>query len=283
MISKSFYNKSTFIISVYIIQAILVLCAIKAGLWYCLINFGIELSFIFIFLVNVLCLIYILTVKHIIGYVRNELELKNTIIKLKESKEIISYLRAHKHDFFNHLQVIRGLAQIGKGERIISYVDSIVDEVGNVFDITNIAIPEVAVVIMQKTGEASKKNIQTEVILNTDLADLKGNHMDFSQLLFNLLDNSIAALSKPSLEKKKLRITLDEDKNNYYFMVYNNGPAISRELQEKIYDKGFSTKNGNGDGMGLYIVKNIVEKYGGEIKLTSQEIEGTKFVVTIPK
>jgi sensor histidine kinase regulating citrate/malate metabolism len=211
------------------------------------------------------------------------MELRSTIIKLKESKEIISYLRAYKHDFFNHLQVIRGLAQIGKGERIISYVDSIVEEVGNVFDITNIAIPEIAVVIMQKTGEASKKNIETEVILNTNLADLKGNHMDFSQILFNLLDNSIAALTRADAKEKKLRITLEEDGSNYFFMIHNNGPTIFPELQDKIYDKGFSTKNKDEGGMGLYIVKNIVEKYDGEIKLTSSEGEGTRFIVTIPK
>jgi signal transduction histidine kinase len=165
----------------------------------------------------------------------------------------------------------------------MSYIDSTIGKVANTYKIANIAIPEIAVVIMQKAGEASNKLIKTDVEINTDLGYLNGDPMDYSQILFNLLDNAITALENDQNFDKKLGIIIDEDDEKYYFIIENNFPIIPSDIQTKIFDKGFTTKKDGEGGMGLYIVKSLVEKYKGTIEVISEEDLGTSFEVAIPK
>lgn len=62
----------------------------------------------------------------------------------------------------------------------------------------------------------------------------------------------------------------------------DNGIGISEENKEKIFEPKFTTKT-SGMGLGLGMVKNIVETYNGSITFTSQPGEGTIFTVTFPK
>ena len=59
----------------------------------------------------------------------------------------------------------------------------------------------------------------------------------------------------------------------------DNGPGIAEEIQEKVFEKGFSTK-GTGRGTGLFEVKKLTESLGGKILLESHPGEGTAFTVT---
>ncbi|MDK2800173.1 MAG: hypothetical protein PWP27_2243 [Clostridiales bacterium] len=283
MNDKHLKKNTIVIILVFIIQGILSLSFVNASIWGGLGNLNFKMPLFIIIVGNILPILYIWMIKRIVQSLNKEIEFRNVIIKLKESNEIISFLRIHKHDFFNHLQVIRGLAQMNNTQRIISYIDSIVEKVDSAFNIAKIAVPEIAVVIMQKIGEASNKSIKVNVEINTSLECLKGNPVDYSQILFNLLDNAITALEHQENANKKLDIVIDEDNQNYYFIIENNWPIIPPDVQNKIFDKGFTTKENGDGGMGLYIVKTLVNKYRGIIYVTSEEGLGTSFEVVIPK
>ena len=71
--------------------------------------------------------------------------------------------------------------------------------------------------------------------------------------------------------------------NNIVISIQNNGPEIEENIIEKIFEQGFSTKdNKNGDnGFGLYIVKEIIEKYNGSINVNSSK-ELTSFNIKLP-
>ena len=62
----------------------------------------------------------------------------------------------------------------------------------------------------------------------------------------------------------------------------DNGPGIPKEAQEQIFKKGFSTKEEEGHGMGLYIVSSILDENGGKISLNSSE-GMTVFAITFEK
>ena len=63
--------------------------------------------------------------------------------------------------------------------------------------------------------------------------------------------------------------------------VHDQGPGISRQLQEKIFDPFFSTKE-RGTGLGLAVVQEIVQGYGGRIEVISQPGQGACFEVWLP-
>jgi signal transduction histidine kinase len=70
--------------------------------------------------------------------------------------------------------------------------------------------------------------------------------------------------------------------DSVYITVSDNGVGISEENKSKVFEPKFTTKS-SGMGLGLAMVKNIVETYKGEISFTSEENLGTTFTVCFPK
>ncbi|MGB5929277.1 MAG: HAMP domain-containing sensor histidine kinase, partial [Cyclobacteriaceae bacterium] len=65
--------------------------------------------------------------------------------------------------------------------------------------------------------------------------------------------------------------------------VKDNGEGISEEKLENIFEMFYrASESSEGSGLGLYIVKNVIDKMNGEIKVESKESEGTNFTVTLP-
>lgn len=90
---------------------------------------------------------------------------------------------------------------------------------------------------------------------------------DLVRILANLIDNAItASLRSDETEKTpKPTVTVQVSENacQYLFEVRNNGAGIPEENRERIFSAGFSTKKESGHGMGLYIVKQLLQKYHG--------------------
>lgn len=100
---------------------------------------------------------------------------------------------------------------------------------------------------------------------------------DLNHVWTNLLYNSLQAMNF----KGKLIINIFEEGNHATVEIIDNGPGIPAEIQEKIFLPFFTTKNvGEGSGIGLGIVKNIIEKHNGSIELFSKP-GNTKFRILL--
>ncbi len=95
----------------------------------------------------------------------------------------------------------------------------------------------------------------------------------------NLVKNAIQCI--PSQRKGEINIELINDASNIVVMIQDNGTGIEEELQDKIFQPNFTTKN-SGMGMGLAIVFNIVANANGKIWFQSALNKGTTFYVSIP-
>ncbi|MCK4823185.1 ATP-binding protein, partial [bacterium] len=83
-----------------------------------------------------------------------------------------------------------------------------------------------------------------------------------SQIVDNLVDNSIRAVEKT--DEKSIDITLKSNADIIFVEIADKGVGIKPEIQEKLLKEQITTKNGQG-GFGLYIAKQVLEKYGGSI------------------
>jgi signal transduction histidine kinase len=94
-------------------------------------------------------------------------------------------------------------------------------------------------------------------------------------VLENLIINAADAMNSNSADKeRKIRITAALNDKNLKINIIDNGPGISQENREKVFEPFFSTKPANrGSGLGLYTAKQIIELHGGKISLTN-EIDG---------
>lgn len=121
----------------------------------------------------------------------------------------------------------------------------------------------------------------TQVNIVTDLPKIYGNSSRFKQLFQNLIQNAINHNDK---EKALIEIGAIERENEFEFYVKDNGKGIAKAYHNKIF-KVFTKleSNSSSSGIGLSIVKKIIDFYKGNIWLESQEQIGTTFYFTIPK
>jgi two-component system, NtrC family, nitrogen regulation sensor histidine kinase NtrY len=100
------------------------------------------------------------------------------------------------------------------------------------------------------------------------------------RIITNLVKNAIQAIPEEQQEKKIL-VLVRKEANNAIISVKDNGKGIAQEDFERIFEPKFTTKS-SGMGLGLGIIKNIIENYNGTITFESKVGKGTKFIVSLP-
>ncbi len=100
------------------------------------------------------------------------------------------------------------------------------------------------------------------------------------RVITNLVKNAIQAISH--IDNPKVDIELTDDSKNVIIIVSDNGHGITDENKPKVFEPKFTTKT-SGMGLGLAMIKNIIETYNGNITFTSNEGEGSTFKVRLPK
>jgi nitrogen fixation/metabolism regulation signal transduction histidine kinase len=108
---------------------------------------------------------------------------------------------------------------------------------------------------------------------------IMGDRKQLLRVFTNLINNAIHAIGNQ--ENGMISIDFESNDNNYSIKISDNGGGISEELSDKIFQPNFTTKSG-GMGMGLAIVKNIIQGLGGEISFTSKLGSGTTFILVFP-
>jgi len=114
---------------------------------------------------------------------------------------------------------------------------------------------------------------QDEILIKFDRSQL-------IRIITNLVKNSIQATEH--LEQPHIAVNIFTKGDQAIITVEDNGCGIPKDTQERIFEPRFTTKS-SGMGLGLGMVKNIVETYKGDIKLTSKPDEGTIFTIKLPK
>ncbi len=114
---------------------------------------------------------------------------------------------------------------------------------------------------------------ETELYANLDKTQL-------IRILTNLVKNAIQATEK--VENPLIEVTVLSENNNLKITVSDNGKGISDDVKDLIFEPKFTTKT-SGMGLGLAMIKNIIEAYDGIISFTSKEEIGTVFTVILPK
>lgn len=196
-------------------------------------------------------------------------------------EKLNSELRTQRHDYLNHLQVVYGLMELEEYAELKRYLEPVYKDMRKTGKALKTSKPAINALLKAKMDEAEGRGIDFYIEVKSDLKGLQVEDWELCKVLSNLLDNAMTALEENSGEKK-ITLEITEDSQNHRFDVSNNGPMIPKEIQEVIFKQGFTTKKGEGHGMGLYIVINVLRSYKGTLKLRSEENE-TTFSFSIPK
>lgn len=204
--------------------------------------------------------------------------LQDTLSKLEN---LNATLRAQRHDFMNHLQVVYSLIEMDEHGAAGEYIERVYKDIQKVSKVLKTSNAAINALLQAKLLTCEKHGIPVELDVTTQLKDLKIPSWEFCRVLGNLLDNAIFVLMEKE-NNKLLRIELYEDLRNYYFKISDNGAPIPDLLKDKIFEPGFSTKGEKGEGMGLAISRDIVESYGGSISVSS-DVTNTVFEGCVPR
>ena len=143
-----------------------------------------------------------------------------------------------------------------------------------------------ATVIISKNSWKYHADVETD--LDPALPLLYCAIDQINQVILNLIINASDAIkdsiSKDIIKKGLIRIASRKENNTIVISVSDNGNGIPASIRGRIFDPFFTTKDpGKGTGQGLAITHDIiVVKHGGSIDFTSQEGQGTTFIITLP-
>lgn len=214
-------------------------------------------------------------------YNANRYRNNSMIETIKNLEDLNTILRTQRHDYLNHFQVIYGLMELGEYEEVQKYLTPVLKDIMKVSKALKTAQPAVNALLQVKMETAENKDIDFYLDIRSDLKNIKMEPWNLCIVLANIIDNSITCLAEVN-KQKKIYIEIEEDMNYYSFQIMNNGPPIAPSQLVDIFKQGFTTKNDQGHGMGLYIVSKILENVNGTINVSSN-IEKTSFYIQIPK
>jgi signal transduction histidine kinase len=170
----------------------------------------------------------------------------------------------------------------------------------NISEMKSINLVDVLIAATKVFKASINRSVQIKTMINCEDAKIKGDSISLEQMLLNLFINASHAMTimrgdDKSLWGGTLTITLDYKKadvvsefgiqtdGGYVLSIADTGVGMSDEIKQKIFNPFFSTKNkGNGTGLGLLMVQNIVNGHGGFLKVISQPGVGSEFKIYLP-
>ena len=182
-------------------------------------------------------------------------------------------MRAQRHDFMNHLQVVYSLIEMDDPGEAMAYMDKIYGDMQRVSRMMRTAGPAVNALIQAKVVEAERRGAELKLSIAAKWDDERMPAWEICRVLANLIDNALDASCTAQLPegvRPMVELVLGEDLRSWFFSVRNNGPAIDEATRAKIFEPGFTTK-ATGQGMGLFIVSQTLTQLGGKLTLESHE------------
>ena len=124
------------------------------------------------------------------------------------------------------------------------------------------------------------RNITIKFLLNTSIK-VNINSEELRQVLSNLIQNSIDALTASSKKNKMIEIKTYKKHNKLICSVTDNGPGIDKKMQSKLFELYETSKKSN-SGIGLWLSKYILSKHKGNLSFNKTYIKGAEFLIELP-
>jgi len=243
--------------------------------------------------------------------VRDITERKEYEQHLQAQRDDLSVLnQVLRHDIRNDIQLITSHAELlaeNSDEDIQYHVDKILENADHAIELTNSA-REMADVML--SAERELQPIGLRETIEAQLANLQSTYPDavitttgtipsvevqahdtLSSVFRNLLKN---AVQHNDAATPKVTVSATRQNERVVVRVVDNGPGIPDNRKAAVFGKGEAGLDSHGTGIGLYLVKTLVESYGGDVwiedrerqdssqSLTDDQSSGTAFVVELP-
>ncbi len=184
----------------------------------------------------------------------------------EEVENMYKQIRGWRHDYRNHIQVMKAYAANGDLHAIQKYLDELETDLSTVDTVIKTGNPMADAILNSKISLAKSRHVPVKADVFIPLA-LKTSEIDLCVIIGNLFDNAIEASMALPEEKRLIRIYMDM-KNTQLYISFTNFTATKK--QQKKNGK-FQTTKGKGHGFGLVRMDTIIERLDGYINRNSED------------
>ncbi|KXH81956.1 sensor histidine kinase [Sporosarcina sp. HYO08] len=218
---------------------------------------------------------------------RNKTEIDLLTKELKTVKQYTDALRAQTHEFSNKLFTILGLLQLDQQEKAIAYIQSESSLQKNWIHllIRKVADPMVSGLLLGKLNQVHELGIDFTIEEGSRLASRLTEKQSEALLtaIGNFMDNAIDAVKNNPSADQKISISFTDIGNDILFEIEDSGAGVQDTDVHRIFEQGFSLKEGEHRGFGLALSKQLIERVNGHVFLEQGDLGGARFVLSIPK
>jgi signal transduction histidine kinase len=234
-----------------------------------------------LFVVETISVIFFFLTLRLISRSKEDAVTSAQQVYLKDIDQMFTTIRGQRHDFLNHVQVLRSMIERDKMTDFLRYTKELLAETSEVNEIIQIGNPAIAALIQSKTALCLDYKIKLQYDFS-GLGELTSGikTIDIVKILGNLLDNAIDEVLSLTPENRWVEVTGSLLGGYLSFSVRNPGALLTNEDISNILGTGFSTKDvSKHSGIGLSIVQERVHHYKGHLSVDSSVELGTIFSV----
>ena len=184
----------------------------------------------------------------------------------REVENMYRQIRGWRHDYRNHIQMMKVLAANGDMDALKVYLDELDTDLNTVDTVVKTGNPMADAILNSKISLARSRNIPTQVDAHIPVK-LKMSELDLCCIIGNLFDNAMEASMALPEEKRMIRVYMDM-KGTQLYISFTNFTA-AKKLSK--VGKGFKTSKGEGHAFGLVRVDDIVSRYDGYLSRNSED------------
>ena len=184
----------------------------------------------------------------------------------REVENMYRQIRGWRHDYRNHIQMMKVLAANGDMDALKAYLDELDTDLNTVDTVVKTGNPMADAILNSKISLARSRNIPTQVDAHIPVK-LKMSELDLCCIIGNLFDNAMEASMALPEEKRLIRVYMDMKGTQLYISFPNFTAA--KKLNK--VGRGFKTSKGEGHGFGLVRMDDIVSRYDGYLSRNSED------------
>ena len=184
----------------------------------------------------------------------------------REVENMYRQIRGWRHDYRNHIQMMKVLAANGDMDALKAYLDELDTDLNTVDTVVKTGNPMADAILNSKISLARSRNIPTQVDAHIPVK-LKMSELDLCCIIGNLFDNAMEASMALPEQKRMIRVYMDM-KGTQLYISFTNFTA-AKKLNK--VGKGFRTSKGEGHGFGLLRIDDIVSRYDGYLSRNSED------------
>ncbi len=184
----------------------------------------------------------------------------------REVENMYRQIRGWRHDYRNHIQMMKVLAASGDMDALKVYLDELDTDLNTVDTVVKTGNPMADAILNSKISLARSRNIPTQVDAHIPVK-LKMLELDLCCIIGNLFDNAMEASMALPEEKRLIRVYMDM-KGTQLYISFTNFTA-AKKLSK--VGRGFKTSKGEGHGFGLVRMDDIVSRYDGYLSRNSED------------